>query len=449
MPSQRRITSSRLGRLGQLGRLAGGLAGGALTEGARQLSRGKRPALEDVLLTPGNVGRLAERLSEMRGAAMKVGQLLSMDSGEVLPPQLSALLQRLREDAHRMPLGQVAAVMRDALGEDWQHQFARFAFDPIAAASIGQVHRARLRDGRDVAVKVQYPGIRRSIDSDVDNVAGLLRLFRILPPQLDLDTLFDEAKAQLHVEADYRHEAEAIAHFTARVGDDRRFELPRVVPELSCRDVLTMDFLDGAPIEQSIDYAPADRHAIAMHMTELSMVEVFDWGYVQTDPNFANYLVAPDRRTLQLLDFGATRAYNPSQTAALRDMLAACLDGGDDDIAAAAAAVGYVGDGDPHGYRDAVVALLRLATAPARTPGDYRFGDDDLARRMADAVVEMRLKQGYSRLPPTEILFLHRKLGGLYLLLARLRARLPIARLTREVIDRALQTPGIPSAASA
>jgi predicted unusual protein kinase regulating ubiquinone biosynthesis (AarF/ABC1/UbiB family) len=431
--SQRRITSSRLGRLGQLGRLAGGLAGGALSEGARQLSRGKRPALEELLLTPGNAARLAERLSEMRGAAMKVGQLLSMDSGEVLPSQLSSVLQRLREDAHSMPLGQVASVLRQSLGEDWQRHFSRFTFDPIAAASIGQVHRARLADGREVAVKIQYPG----------------RLVRVLPAHFDLDTLFGEAKAQLHVEADYRCEAAAIGRFSALLGNDDRFVLPSVVAELSGADVITMDFLDGEPIESACGYSRDERLRIAMHMTELSLVEVFDWGYVQTDPNFANYLVSPDRRTLQLLDFGATRAYGPVRTAALRDMLAACIDGGDDDIAAAAHGVGYLGDDDPKGYREAIVALLRLATSPARVSGDYTFGSDDLARRMGEAVVEMRLKQGYSRLPPTEILFLHRKLGGLYLLLARLRARLPVARLTREVIARAMPATEFPESATA
>ena len=111
MPEERRLTASRLGRLSQLGRLAGGIAGGAVAEGARQLASGRFPSVGDMLLTPGNAKRVGDRLSEMRGAAMKVGQLLSMDSGQVLPAQLSDLLARLREDAHAMPLGQVAKVL--------------------------------------------------------------------------------------------------------------------------------------------------------------------------------------------------------------------------------------------------------------------------------------------------------------------------------------------------
>ena len=128
MTKERRIPSSRLGRFSQLGRLAGGMVGGMVTEGARQLARGNRPAIGDMLLTPANARRLADRLSEMRGAAMKMGQLLSMDSGQILPPQLGDILTRLREDAHRMPLGQVAQVLDASLGKEWQAAFRRFDF---------------------------------------------------------------------------------------------------------------------------------------------------------------------------------------------------------------------------------------------------------------------------------------------------------------------------------
>ncbi len=185
MSRERSITSSRLGRMTLLGKLAGGIAGNMLSEGARQLAQGHRPRISDLLLTPANAQKLSDRLSEMRGAAMKVGQLLSMDSGHLLSPQLSSLLAQLREDAHQMPLGQVATVLEKSWGANWDAQFSRFSFTPLAAASIGQVHEAVLKDGRRVAVKIQYPGIRRSIDSDVDNVASLLRLSSAIPDEIE------------------------------------------------------------------------------------------------------------------------------------------------------------------------------------------------------------------------------------------------------------------------
>ena len=434
MASERRVTASRIGRLGQLGRLAGGIAGGMIAEGARQVAQGKRPSVTGLLLTPDNAHRLADRLSEMRGAAMKVGQLLSMDSGEVLPQELSTILERLRENAHAMPLGQVNEVLKQAWGANWQHQFARFSFTPLAAASIGQVHEAVLKDGRRVAVKLQYPGIRQSIDSDVNNVAGLLRMSRVVPDGLDVGPLLAEAKTQLHAEADYTAEAESIAHFRDRLGDNPRFALPDVLTALSNKDVLTMSFLDGQPIESTADLPTDHRNRIAHDLTMLAFREVFDWGLVQTDPNFANYLFDSEADRVVLLDFGATRVYPRSTVEALRSLLGACIDGGDDDVAESALEVGYLTETDSEAYRHSIVTLLRTATEPARSQGQYRFGSSDLAQRMGDILVELRLRgEVAGRLPPPSILFLHRKLSGLYLLLTRLRAAVPANGLALSV----------------
>jgi predicted unusual protein kinase regulating ubiquinone biosynthesis (AarF/ABC1/UbiB family) len=437
MAQERRITASRLGRLSQLGRLAGGIAGGAMAEGARQIAKGQHPSVGDLLLTPGNVKRLGDSLSEMRGAAMKMGQLLSMDSGHLLPPQLSDLLARLREHAHAMPLGQVAAALKQSWGEGWDRRFSRFSFTPLAAASIGQVHEAILKDGRHLAIKVQYPGIRDSIESDVDNVATLLRLSGLVPEGLELAPLLMEAKTQLHSETDYRREADALSRFAAKLDDDTRFEVPGIVESLTTTQVLTMQFLDGEPFETLSDAPSAKRNAAATSLVELALREVFEWGLVQTDPNFANYLYAPQSGRIQLLDFGATRDYEPQMQAALRDLLAACIGGNDDDMAAAAVAVGYLDGSDPVGYRDTVIALLRAATEPARAHGDYAFARSDLAGRMKDIVIQMRLNQKFARVPPPQVLFLHRKLGGLYLLLSRIRATVPVAGLITPLLDDA------------
>ena len=159
MQQQRPVPASRFSRLVQLGRLGSGIAGGVVGEGLRQLGSGNRPKAADLLLTPANARRLAERLAEMRGAAMKIGQLLSMEAGDVIPDPLPDILSRLREQANPMPLGQVADVLDAAWGADWKNRFRRFSFTPLAAASIGQVHEAETKDGRRLAIKIQYPGI--------------------------------------------------------------------------------------------------------------------------------------------------------------------------------------------------------------------------------------------------------------------------------------------------
>ncbi len=435
MAAERRIKQSRLGRVSQLGRLAGGIAAGMLGEGARQLASGNRPALGDLVMTPSNARRVGDRLAEMRGAAMKVGQLLSMDSGHLLPPEFSSMLERLRGDACPLPLGQVGAALKSSLGEDWQRGFRRFHFDPVAAASIGQVHRAELRDGTAVAVKLQYPGIRTSIDSDVDNVATLLRWSRLVPEEIDILPLLGEAKRQLHAEADYRLEADKLRAFATRLQQDSRFQLPQVHDPLSSESVLTMSFLDGAPIETLADAASTQRNRVAADLFELALREVFDWGLVQTDPNFANYLYDANSGRIQLLDFGATRDYSATCREQLRDLLRAAVDGSDEDLVRAATAVGYLGEGDPEPYRLGVTRLLRTATEPVHAH-TFHFRDSDLAERMSDIVLSLRLEQRYARLPPTGVLFLHRKLGGLYLLLSRLNARLPVGQILAPWLGR-------------
>ena len=174
--------------------MATGVAGGMLLDGALQFAQGKRPSLGDLLLTPANVLKVTQQLAQLRGAAMKVGQLLSMDAGEVLPPELSEILSRLRADAEPIPRAQLQAVLSRHWGRDWRTRFDDFSRYPIAAASIGQVHRARTRDGRDLAIKIQYPGIRNSIDSDVSNVAALMRMAGLVPAALDIAPLLAEAR---------------------------------------------------------------------------------------------------------------------------------------------------------------------------------------------------------------------------------------------------------------
>ncbi|NCU21091.1 AarF/ABC1/UbiB kinase family protein, partial [Candidatus Falkowbacteria bacterium] len=175
------VPSGSLTRMARFGGLAVTIASNVALHGARQVVQGKRPAARDLLLTPANARKVADQLAHLRGAAMKVGQLISMDAGDILPPELAEIMARLRADAYYMPRGQLRRVLRDNWGETWRDHFETFLLQPIAAASIGQVHRARTVDGRELAIKVQYPGVRRSIDSDVNNVATLMRYSGALP----------------------------------------------------------------------------------------------------------------------------------------------------------------------------------------------------------------------------------------------------------------------------
>ena len=431
----RAIPSSRAARLGAFGRLAGGVASGMLGEGARRLARGERPRMRDLVLTPGNVGRLADRLSHLRGAAMKLGQMISMDAGDLLPPELAAILAQLRSQAHRMPPEQLRRVLDSEWGPDWRRRFARFNATPIAAASIGQVHRATLPDGRELAIKVQYPGVRESIDSDVDNVATLLRVSGVLPRELDLAPLLTEAKRQLHEEADYEREAAQMTRFGDWLDGHADYVVPRPLPELTTARVLAMDFIDGIPIEALADAPQEQRDAAMRDLMALVLREMFEFGAMQTDPNFANYRFQPDTGRLVLLDFGAARDVDPATAQGYRSLLSAGLSGDRDAVREAARAAGFLGEAAVARHRPLVDRMIDIVVTEMNRPGPFDFGDRGFVEVLREQGMEMAADRSTWHIPPVETLFVQRKVSGTALLAARLEARVDVRELVRPYLQ--------------
>ncbi|RZV48928.1 MAG: AarF/ABC1/UbiB kinase family protein, partial [Sphingomonadaceae bacterium] len=371
----RAVPSGRAARMGQFGGLAAGVVGNMIGEGAKRFARGERPKARDLLLTPGNAKRVADRLSHLRGAAMKMGQMISMDAGDILPAELSAILARLREQATRMPPTQLNEVLKREWGENWRQRFKRFEPTPVAAASIGQVHRAEMPDGRKIAVKVQYPGVAGSIDSDVDNVAGLLKLSGALPKSIDLAPLLAEAKIQLQQEADYVREGAHLAAYKERLAGDERYIVPGLVEELTTPQVLAMDWIDGVPVEKLMDEPQEQRDRVTSELIELVLRELFEFGVMQTDPNFANYRYQPDTGRLVLLDFGATRDIPPAIADDYAIILRALWSGNVDEVRDAALAAGYINVAAVERHRERIDRMICVILGQLASPGDFDFGD--------------------------------------------------------------------------
>ena len=437
--NHRSIPTSRVGRLARVARMAGGVAGGMLAEGTRQLRAGKRPSARDMLLTPANARRVADQLATMRGAAMKVGQILSMDTGDFLPRELADILARLRSDARYMPVAQLRKVMDQAYGEDWEGVFYGFEMKPLAAASIGQVHRAVAPDGRAIVLKVQYPGVAASIDSDVDNIATLLRMSGLLPAELDIKPLLEDAKRQLKDEADYHKEADFLQAFGDLLAEDERFLVPHVLPELTRKTVLAMTYVAGKPIETIVDLPQAERDRVMSALVELMFLELFELRMVQTDPNFANYQYRQKSGQIVLLDFGATRRFRAGFVNNYRKLLAAALVGNRDKVVAAADRIGYAMGDDDSEYRELVLELFLLALEPMRHEGPYDFARSDMARRMSELAEEVSEYRDFWRAPPTDAMYFHRKLGGMFLLASRVKARVDVNGLIRRWLPRGVR----------
>lgn len=430
----RRVPSARLSRLASFGQLAGGIAGGMLAEGARRLAAGERPQLSDMLLTPGNALRLTEQLSRLRGAAMKLGQMISLDAGDLLPAELTAILARLRDSAHYMPPSQLNQVLIGEWGKDWRKRFARFEATPIAAASIGQVHRATLPDGRVVAIKVQYPGVAASIDADVDNVATLLRLSTLLPDSLDIAPLLAEAKQQLREEADYVREAEQMRRYGALLAGNPAFVVPAPVAELSGERVLVMDFIPGAPIDTLESADQATRDAAMGALLGLVLRELFEFGFMQTDPNFANYRWQADTGRVVLLDFGAARPVPEATTVAYRRLMHAGLDEDPAALKAALLEVGFVSPVTLERHAPAFDAMIAVLIQHLGRPGLFEFADRSFVAEVRRSVETVAADRAAWHIPPAETLFVQRKVSGTALLAVRMAARLPLRDMVAEAV---------------
>ena len=430
------MPSGRLARFGQFGRLAGGVAGGMLAEGARRLADGERPRMRDMLLTPGNVGRLADRLSHLRGAAMKLGQMISMDAGDILPPELAEIMARLRQNAHRMPPQQLQQVLAGQWGKDWRTRFTRFDATPIAAASIGQVHRATTRDGRDLAIKVQYPGVRESIDADVDNVATLLRVSGLLPRALDIAPLLVAAKTQLREEADYVREGQQMALFGALLADAPDYVVPALDSEFTTAQVLAMGFVEGRPIESLVDAPQVVRDTAMRALIALVLRELFEFGTMQTDPNFANYRYQPESGRLVLLDFGASRPVAPATSAGYLALLRAAIAGDRDRVRETALAAGFIGPGAiaHHGAR--IDRMIDVVIGEMGRPGAFDFGDRGFVAVLRDQGMDVAADQSAWHIPPADLLFVQRKITGTALLAARLKARIDVRAMIETYLAR-------------
>ncbi|MDB5614224.1 MAG: ubiquinol-cytochrome reductase [Devosia sp.] len=427
----RPVPTGRLERLFGLGAMAGSIGARVALSGARQLLSGRTPTLSELALAPANALRVAEQLSHMRGAAMKMGQLLSMDAGQILPDEWSTILARLQADALPMPIRQLERQLTRQWGIAWRDRFDQFDMTPIAAASIGQVHRARTRSGRDLAIKVQYPGVAASIDSDVDNIVSLLELSRLIPPFVSLGSLVAEARSQLQQEADYIREAEQIRQYGTLIGDDPTVLVPDVDGDLTGPAVLAMSFIESEPIDWLFGRPQAERNRIAERLIRLTLQEVFNFGVIQTDPNFANFRYQPASGRLVLLDFGATRSIPAQLSGKLLQLLQAAPAS---DVARQRSAMLDIGYFQTHQHRLAQLAIELLAMGMDDVMADplFDFAAADLPRRARDRALAAGFGADLWSIPPIDTLFVHRKIGGMYLLASRLGAKLDMRALLEE-----------------
>ena len=427
-----RVPTTRFARLTRLGLTVGELAIGGMTESVRRFASTKPADAHNVFLTATNAKKLASRLAGMRGAAMKMGQILSMESADFLPKEFADALAILRDSADTMPLTQIKRVMGREYGKGWQKRFIDFNYQPIAAASIGQVHRVVTADGRDLALKIQYPGVAKSINSDVDNMAMLMRLINLLPVEIDIASIVKETKRQLHQEADYIVEAQYLKAYRKLVEDEPRFVVPKVHDDLTTSRILAMDYVEGEALESLAgeDVAQELKDSVGSLLEHLMFRELFEFRTMQSDPNFGNYLYQPEADRIVLLDFGSTVTFEEEFTHRYAQIARAMIDQDDIALRRLAEQMGYLNPGNSDDYVNRILDIIRLVSEPVTRGGVYDFGSSDVFARGRDAGLDMMFNDmSEYRVPPPETMFLHRKLVGSFMLCSRIGARVNVQEL--------------------
>jgi len=265
----------------------------------------KRPDLKSALISKKNVTATVDTLKNLRGAAMKFGQLLSLDETVILSPDLAAIFAQLQSSGYSMTPSQLKKVLNHNWGDDWLKHFKYFDVRPFAAASIGQVHKATLKSGEVVAIKVQFPGVKQSIDSDLATLKIIMKTSGMLPENFPLEHYLSQCGDLLKRETNYELEAENINLFSGFLNGSKVIHVPKVYNKLSTDQTLTMSFLEGRELSNIMEFDQSARDEISLNLIELLFNEIFNFKMVQTDPNLANFLLTRGGKSICILDFGA------------------------------------------------------------------------------------------------------------------------------------------------
>ncbi len=385
--------------------------------------------------------RLASTLGEMKGLAMKMGQIASyLDFA--MPEAARAVLSGLQDSTPPMAPEVAARVVREELGRVPEELFATWTPMPFAAASIGQVHRAVLRDGREVAVKVQYPGIARAIESDLAGTAALESLGGLVLRGQDTAAVMAELRERLLEECDYRHEAASQEEFRRLWADRDDVAIPEVVPELSSARVLTTRLSAGrrfAEFVATADQAARDRAGEAI--LDFAMQSIFRHGLFNADPHPGNYLFEEGR--VVFLDFGCVKRFPPDFLDRWRRLCLACTYGDRATFDALVREFGFAPDPGSYDF-DYHYAMTRAIYEPWLEDRPYLFTQAYVAKTwkalVADNPNKFRLNL------PRDFLFVNRVQWGLYAVLASLGSVSNWRRRMLPMIEASLATrepPGV------
>jgi len=425
------LTTSAFGRFMRVGGLVGRVGVSVIGEQAAGLLRdGPTKQLRKGENMVRNAARIAETLGEMKGGAMKLGQMLSLHEG-LLPPEVSAVLSVLQKEAPAVPFDKMKRKLRREI-PDFQSLFESIDPNAFASASIGQVHRGVLRDGREVAVKIQYPNVDRMVRADLKNLKALMGSLVGLFTDIDFEPIWDEVRERLVEELDYHKEAENIRRMAALQADCADILVPTVVPEATTRGVLTMEFLDGIPPADAAggEYSQELRNRWAVTLFEFMLRGLFEHRFLHADPNFANFAFRQDGRVV-VYDYGCMKEIPEDIAVGYAGLMDAVIHRRKTAIPGILRDMGVFKENGELLSRDMTDPHVDVLQDIVRASPPYTFGEDssiydtlyDLGMANWQEATDIRF--------PKDVVFINRTLVGLFGNLGKLRATGPWRQLLR------------------
>jgi predicted unusual protein kinase regulating ubiquinone biosynthesis (AarF/ABC1/UbiB family) len=374
-----------------------------------------------------NAIRIVETLGEMKGAAMKVGQMLSLHEG-LLPAEVNEVLRALQQEAPRVPSEVMRFEVEGALGGKIDTLFESFDEEAFAAASIGQVHHARLHDGRRVAVKVQYPAIDQIIKADLGNLRTLFRAIFSMVTEVDFEPIWVEVRDRLLEELDYEHEAANMRRMAELHQNTPEIVIPRVIDDRSCDRVLTMEFVEGiAPDDACSDrYSQEQKDLWGARLFEFQIRGLFEHRFMHADPNIANFAFLEDGRIVAY-DFGCVKSVPDALLEGFAKLFLTVRDGCYDEVPRVLLEMGVYKEGDPPRPlpTDLTSPYVEIIAEILREDPPYRFGDDP---EFYVKLIELGMANWSKSMDiafPEDLIFVNRALSGHFGNLARLHAAAP------------------------
>lgn len=434
--SESQLTRGRARRVLKVGELATSVGSSYVWEALKSpfRSQGRRQqALLDTHIR--NAVRIVESSKELKGAFMKLVQMLSMRD-DILPPEALSVLSVVQSQVPPMAYAEIRAQVKRELGKPPEQLFREFDEEAFAAASLGQVHRAVLKNGAEVVVKVQYPGVDETVEQDLSNIKALLAVFQligrdVMQQKIDNREVYQELEERLHEELDYVNEARNIALFRKMFRDDPEVVIPEVYPTYSSRRVLTMSRLEGYPLadilKPGVDQATKDW--VALKYFRVTWRQIFELGTLHTDPHPGNYLVTFHPR-LAILDFGSIRVFPEPIRRAYRALAVAMLADDRPAMAGALVRLGFLDRGDDPAP---MIRIMRLIFEPVLVDRTYDPRQYDVLERgmqVATIGIENRLFKA-----PGHRVFLARALIGLDAYLKQLGTVANWHRLFRQCVE--------------